>query len=137
MSMSLGEKDPNMIQMFFCLATLGWLWHAWEAYLQMTLYGSILALFAGVSFLYFSRIARQYKEFTWLFGWNDDPISHALVRMFFYASIFVGPITRHVSLAISPDIFTGRKYYVVVIIVSGLVGLAMSIYMRSELTKTR
>lgn len=122
------QKEPNAIHMTFGLATLGWLGFAWDAYMQMGLYGSVLALFAGVTFLFLARESAPKKEVPWLFGWNDDPVTHAFMRMWVYASIFVGPITRHVAEAAAPDFLAHKKSYIAVMIVSAVIGVCMSIY---------
>jgi hypothetical protein len=61
----------------------------------MALPGSVLALFAGVSFVYAARISAPEKDLPRLFGWNDDPVTHAFMRMPVYASFFISPITKH------------------------------------------
>lgn len=126
------QQNPNALHMFFGIATLLWLGHAWDTYMQMNLYGSLSALFAGVTFLFFAHELAPSKEASWLFGWNDDPITHALMRMWVYASLFVGPITRHASQAIAPDLFENRKSYIVIIIASTIIGIGMSIYIRTR-----
>lgn len=123
------EKQPGAIQMLFALAAFGWLALTWDTYQQISLYGSILALFAGVTFLYMARLAGPKKELPWLFGWNDDPVSHMFMRMPVYASLFVGPVARHIAQAVAPGVFEGRKAYIVVIIVSAIVGAGTSLYM--------
>lgn len=122
------QKEPNAIDMIFVIATLGWLGLAWDAYMQMDLYGSVLALFAGVTFIFMAREAAPRKELPWLFGWNDDPITHAFMRMWVYASIFVGPITRHIAEAVAPDFFAQKKSYIAVMIASAVIGICMSLY---------
>lgn len=126
------QKEPNALHMLFGIATLGWLGFAWDAYMQMSLYGSVLALFAGVSFLFLARESAPKKEVPWLFGWNDDPIQHALMRMWVYASLFVGPITRHASEAVAPEFFAHKKSYIAVMIVSAVIGIGMSIYVNIQ-----
>lgn len=122
------QKEPNTIHIIFGLATLAWLALAWDAYMQMGLYGSVLALFAGVTFIFLAREAAPGEEVPWLFGWNDDSATHAFMRMPVYASIFIGPVTRHIAEAVAPDFFAQKKSYLAVMIASAVIGICMSLY---------
>ena len=128
----MSEKEPSALHMLFGIATLGWLGYTWDTYMQMDLYGSVLAFFAGVTFIFLARESAPKKETPWLFGWNDDPAQHAFMRMPSYASIFVGPITRHAVETVAPDIFAHRKSYIAIVIVSAVIGICMAIYINNR-----
>ncbi|OGS94190.1 MAG: hypothetical protein A3G79_01970 [Gallionellales bacterium RIFCSPLOWO2_12_FULL_57_18] len=121
------RDEPNALVMIFGMATIVWLWFAWDAYMQIGLYGSVLALFAAGTFLSVASIAAPDKELSWLYGWKDDWFKNFL-RMIFFASIFVGPITRHIVEAVAPDFFDQKRSYLAVLFVSIVIGFLMTIY---------
>lgn len=131
------QKEPNALHVIFGIATLGWLGYAWDAYMHMSFYGSILAVFAGATFLAFANNLAPTREASWLYGWNDDLSSHAFLRMPLYASIFIGPISRHAALAIAPEYFANERSYIAVIAVSLIIGCGMSLYIFSRVQRTK
>jgi len=123
------EKEPNALQMLIGIATLGWFGYAWDAYMQIGVYGSILALFAGISFIYLARLDATEKTMPWLFGWNEEQTTTLLFRFTTFASLFVGPATRHLAQLIAPEFFAGTKSYSVVVVVSFIVALVTLLFL--------
>lgn len=104
-------KEPSSLQMVVFLGTLGWIGYAWDAYMTLSAYGSILAVFAGFSFVYLARESATDRSLPWLFGW-DDEYGELLLRCPAYASIFVGPATKHVAQWVAPTVFEGPPRYI-------------------------
>jgi hypothetical protein len=128
----MGDKEPNSLQMLIGLATLGWLGYAWDAYMQMDVYGAVLAIFAGVTFVYLARLDVVEKTMPWLFGWNEAQHETYLLRYPAIASLFVGPATKHLAQFFAPEFFAGQKAYIAVMVVSWIVGFVAFFFIASS-----
>lgn len=126
------NKEPNGLQMLIGLATLGWLGYAWDAYMQMDVYGAVLAIFAGVTFVYLARLDATDKSMPWLFGWNEEKHETLLLRFPAFALLFVGPATKHLAQFVAPEFFAGQKAYSAVILVSWIVGFVAFFFITSS-----
>ncbi len=121
------SKEPSCLYMIIGIATLGWLGFAWDAYMKISVYGAILSVFAGISFIHLARENATEKNFPWLFGWNDEPSTLAL-RLPIYASLFIGPATNYLVQFIAPEFFSVRKAYAAVLVVSIIVAFVTWIF---------
>jgi hypothetical protein len=129
MEFCMTEKEPNSLQMLIGIATLGWFGYAWDAYMQIDIYGSILALIAGISFIYLARLDAAEKTMPWLFGWKEEQTTTLFFRFPAYASLFVGPATKHLAQLIAPEFFEGTKAYSAVVLVSFIVALVTFLFL--------
>jgi hypothetical protein len=127
-------KELGTLRFLLFLGALGWFGFAWDAYMTLSVYGSVLAVCAGLSFVCLARESSADKSLAWLFGWNDED-GELLLRCTAYASIFVGPAAKHLALWIYPELFVGAKVYVVVLVASIVVGIVVPLFFVADYAK--